>query len=160
MYRIGTGIDFHIFSTDKKLVLAGVEIDYKYGLLGHSDADVLTHAVIDSILGALALGDIGEHFSDKDDSYRDIDSFLLLEKVIFLMKEKNYRVVNIDLTLIGENPKIKEYKDKMKENLSIALEVEKTQINIKATTTEKMGDIGREKGLSALSSVLLRRNDE
>ena len=156
-FRIGQGFDVHRFAAGRKLFLGGVEIPFEMGLLGHSDADVLIHAMADALLGALALGDIGVHFPDNDQQYKDIDSKILLKKAYSLIKEKGYRVVNIDNTLMLEKPKVSKYSAEMKQVLSDILEIDTSQISIKATTMEKMGFVGRQEGVAATSIVLLER---
>ena len=146
--RVGTGFDVHQLTEGRKLILGGVEIPYCKGLLGHSDADVLVHAVMDALLGAAALGDIGKHFPDSDDQYRDISSLKLLAQVKKLLEENYYNIGNIDVTLIAQRPKISPYIDEMRNNLSEVLELDRTRINIKGTTTEKLGFTGREEGIA------------
>jgi len=153
--KIGMGYDVHAFSENRKLILGGIEIKYTRGLLGHSDADVLIHAINDAILGALGMGDIGLHFPDTDLRYKDISSLILLEKVITLMKNCNFKIVNCDNVLILEKPKIFPYFDLMRNKISPILEIEKGSFNIKATTTEGLGFCGREEGVAAQSIVLL-----
>lgn len=160
MIRIGQGLDFHRFSPGRRLILGGVEIDYPLGLAGHSDADVLLHCLSDGILGALSLGDIGEHYSDKDPRWKDLDSRIILEEVLALAKKKGYNLVNIDLTLIGEEPRLNPHKKIIKENLSQLTGLALDRINLKATTTETMGDLGRKEGLGALCVVLLERTKD
>jgi len=154
-YRIGFGIDFHQLSEGRDLWLGGIKIPHHKGALGHSDADVLLHAICDALLGALNLGDIGVHFPDTDPAYKNIDSKILLQKTKALVTQKKYRVVNIDSTICLETPKIKKYSDQMREIISKILEIEKDDISIKATTAEQMGFIGREEGLVAYATVLL-----
>lgn len=153
MIRIGQGIDFHTFETGRPMILGGVDFGLDYGLAGHSDADALLHALSDAILGALGLGDIGEHFPDSDDRYKGADSALLLTTVLGYMHARGFRLVNCDLTIIGEKPKINPMKERMRENLRQLLATE--HVNIKATTTEQMGAIGRGEGLCAMAIVLL-----
>jgi len=155
--RIGIGYDVHAFCENRKLVLGGIEIKYVRGLLGHSDADVLIHAINDAILGALGMGDIGLHFPDTDLRYKDISSIILLEKVITIMKNSNYRIIKCDSVLILEKPKIFPYFDLMRNKLSPIMEIEKSNFNIKATTTEGLGFCGREEGVAAQSIVLLEQ---
>jgi len=158
-YRIGQGFDVHEFSKDRKLYLGGVQIPHTAGLLGHSDADVLLHAICDSLLGALALGDIGIHFPNNDQKYSGIDSKELLRSVNSLIKGKGYTIVNIDSTLILEKPKIAQYIPEMQGVISGILEIEPSQVSIKATTSEKLGFTGREEGAVAQSIALLRKTD-
>ena len=153
--RIGHGYDVHRLVENRKLILGGVEIPHKTGLLGHSDADVLLHAVMDAIIGALALGDIGKHFPDNSSDFKDISSMKLLESTKALMDEKNAEIVNIDATLILQKPKIADYICSMRENISKILACDIDNINIKATTEEKLGFTGREEGVSAHAVVLL-----
>lgn len=153
--KIGTGYDLHRMEDGRKLVLGGVEIPYEKGLLGHSDADVIVHALMDAILGALSLGDIGKHFPDTDNRYLDISSMDLLANVRAMMQEAGYVIENADLTLMAEKPKIAPYIDNMREKLAFALETETGRISIKATTTEGIGLIGREEGMACQASVLL-----
>ena len=154
-FRIGHGYDVHRLVSDRALILGGVNIPHALGLLGHSDADVLIHAVMDSIIGALGLGDIGKHFPDTDEKYRGISSILLLKHVKSLMDGYFASVVNIDATLILQKPKIAPYIDEMRTNIADALGCDKSLINIKATTEEKLGFTGREEGVSAHSVALI-----
>lgn len=156
--RIGFGIDFHQLVEGRDLWIGGVKIPHHKGSLGHSDADVLLHAICDAMLGALALGDIGIHFPNTDPAYKDIDSKILLRQCHLLIQEKGYRIVNIDSSLCLEAPKIKPYTPQMQELIASILEVQLTDVSIKATTTEKMGFVGREEGLVAYATVLLERN--
>lgn len=156
--RIGFGIDFHQLVEGRDLWIGGVKIPHHKGSLGHSDADVLLHAICDAMLGALALGDIGIHFPNTDPAYKDIDSKVLLRHCNHLINEKGYRIVNIDSSLCLEAPKIKPYTGQMQELIASILKVQLTDVSIKATTTEKMGFVGREEGLVAYATVLLERN--
>lgn len=158
MYRIGSGIDFHQLVIGRDLWLGGVKIPHEKGSLGHSDADVLLHAICDAMLGALALGDIGMHFPDTSSEFKDIDSKILLQRTHDLIRQKGYKVVNIDSTVCLEAPKIKKYNLQMRETIASILHVSIDDISIKATTTEKMGFIGRKEGLVAYATVLLQRN--
>ena len=151
--RIGQGIDFHRFASGRKMIIGGIDLALDYGLLGHSDADVLLHALSDAILGALGLGDIGLHFPDTDTAFLGADSAVLLQQVLDLMRERGYEIVNADLTIIGQKPKIGPVRDRIVENLKQLTGTE--AINLKATTTETMGDIGRGEGLAAMAIVLL-----
>jgi 2-C-methyl-D-erythritol 2,4-cyclodiphosphate synthase len=153
--RIGHGYDVHRFAPQRKLILGGVEIPHEMGLLGHSDADVLTHALMDALLGAMALGDIGKHFPDTSADFKDINSLLLLEKVADLMKEKGYTLGNADCTIIAQAPKLAPYIDKMRENFANVLGCDISQINIKATTEEKLGFTGRKEGISSHAVCLI-----
>lgn len=154
-FRTGFGLDVHQFSDNRKLIIGGVEIPHSKGLEGHSDADVLLHAVSDALLGSLSLGDIGKHFPDTDDKYKNADSKLLLKNVYELIKNEGYRIGNADVMLALEKPKIAQYIPRMIEIISEILECEKSQISIKATTSEKMGFVGREEGAVAFATVLV-----
>ncbi|HNB80574.1 MAG TPA: 2-C-methyl-D-erythritol 2,4-cyclodiphosphate synthase [Chitinophagaceae bacterium] len=155
MYRIGQGVDFHQLCEGRDFFLGGIQIDYHRGALGHSDADVLLHALCDALLGAIAAGDIGTHFPDTDPKYKGIDSKILLKESYRLVQEKGYNLVNADCTLCLEKPKIKPYVSAMQECISGILEVSVQDVSIKATTTEKMGFVGREEGVMAHATVLL-----
>lgn len=157
MYRVGQSIDIHQLVPDRDLVLGGVKIDHAKGLLGYSDADVLTHAIIESILGALGLGDIGTHFSDTDPQYAGISSLVLLEKTYVMMKERGYTINNLDAIIIAEQPKMAPYISVMKRNISRVLHCSNKDVNIKATRGEKMGYIGRGEGIQAQSIVMLKK---
>lgn len=147
--RIGHGYDVHRLAEGRKLIIGGVEIPYEKGLLGHSDADVLLHAVMDALLGAAALGDIGKHFPDTDEKYKDADSLKLLRYVGKIIYNKGYRISNIDATIIAERPKMAPYIEKMRSNISDTLEIDIDCVNIKATTEEGLGFTGRGEGISA-----------
>ena len=147
--RVGTGFYVHRFETGRNLILGGVKIPYENGLAGHSDADVLLHALMDALLGAAALGDIGVHFPDTDDRYKGISSLILLSKVRELLNENFYSIGNVDITVIAQKPKISPYTEEMKSNISSVLKIEKNRINIKGTTTEKLGFTGRGEGIAA-----------
>lgn len=153
--RIGHGYDVHRLTENRKLILGGVEVPYKFGLFGHSDADALIHAVIDALLGASGLGDIGKHFPDTNPEYKNISSLKLLEYVCKLLKEKNYKIENIDVTIIAQCPKLLPYIDKMKNSVSAACGIDLNQINIKATTEEGLGFTGEGKGISAHAVCLI-----
>ena len=155
--RIGIGYDVHQLCENRKLILGGVEIPFERGLLGHSDADVLIHAVMDAILGALGLGDIGKHFPDQDPAYCGISSVKLLERVIQLMKQEGFKIGNVDAVVIAQRPKIGPYFPAMKAILADAMECEAGQINLKATTEEKLGFTGREEGMAAEAVCLLEK---
>ncbi|CAN5653209.1 2-C-methyl-D-erythritol 2,4-cyclodiphosphate synthase [soil metagenome] len=155
MFRIGFGNDIHKLISGKPLILGGVKIPAEKGATGHSDADVLTHAITDAILGALALGDIGSHFSDKDARWKDTDSFVFLKHTVEVMKEKGFRVVNVDSTISLEKPKLRPFIDKMRENLAKILEIKPDYISIKAKTGEGLGEVGKEKAIKAEAVVLL-----
>lgn len=159
-FRIGSGVDFHQLKEGRELWLGGILIPHHKGAIGHSDADVLLHAICDAILGALALGDIGKHFPDTDERYKNIDSKILLQHTAALMRERGYRVVNVDSTLILQAPKIAAYVPSMCETIAKILEVSLEDVSIKATTAEKLGFVGREEGVQAFSTVLLNRVDE
>ena len=156
-FRIGSGIDFHQLVEGRDFWLGGVKIAHNKGALGHSDADVLLHAICDAILGAACLGDIGVHFPDTDASLKNIDSKILLKKTGDLIRERGYKIVNIDSTLCLQAPKIKEYVPLMQAAIASVLSLEITDVSIKATTTEKMGFVGREEGLVAYATVLLEK---
>ncbi len=156
-FRIGQGVDFHQLVEGRDLWLGGVKIPHMKGALGHSDADVLLHAICDAMLGALALGDIGTHFPDTSSEFKNIDSKILLQRSYELVRDKGYKLVNIDSTLCLEKPKIKPYVDDMRKVISGIVELSITDVSIKATTTETMGFVGREEGLVAYASVLLQK---
>lgn len=156
-YRIGSGIDFHQLISGRELWIGGVKIPHTKGALGHSDADVLLHAVCDAMLGALALGDIGIHFPNTDMRYKNIDSKILLAHTYELIKGKGYKIVNVDSTLCLEEPKIKPYVAQMQQVIATILNIEVADVSVKATTTEKMGFAGREEGLMATATVLLNK---
>lgn len=158
--RIGIGYDVHAFAKDRKLVIGGVRIPYGEGLQGHSDADVLIHAVMDGLLGAMGCGDIGMLFPDTDMRYKDADSRVLLRQVAELMKSKKYRLVNLDAVIIAQNPKMSPYIEEMKQNLSLDLETDISNINIKATTTEHLGFEGRGEGIAAQAACLLENQEK
>ena len=153
--RIGHGYDVHRLVEGRKLILGGVEVPHTLGLLGHSDADVLTHAVMDSLLGAAALGDIGRHFPDTDPAYAGADSLKLLDHVVELLEKKGYRVGNVDATILAQKPKLAPYIEKMRDNLAARMKVEPDQVNVKATTEEKLGFTGAEEGIAAHAVALL-----
>ena len=158
-FRIGFGYDVHKFADNRKLILGGVEIHYEKGLLGHSDADVLLHAICDAILGALALGDIGIHFPNSDPKYKDADSKLLLNHVYYLMKDFHYEVENIDSTILLEAPKLMSYIPEMRKVIANILNITVDQVSVKATTTEGLGFIGHNEGCAAQAVVLLTKKD-
>ncbi len=157
MYRIGSGIDFHQLVTGRDLWLGGIKIPHSKGALGHSDADVILHAICDALLGALALGDIGTHFPDTASEFKDIDSKILLQRSYNLVCSKGYSLVNVDASLCLELPKIKPYVLQMQEVIAGILKVDISDVSIKATTTERMGFVGREEGLVAYATVLLQK---
>lgn len=154
-FRIGTGVDFHQLITGRELWIGGVKIPHYQGALGHSDADVLLHAMCDAMLGAACLGDIGIHFPDTSDEFRDIDSKILLQKSFNLVKNAGYSIVNIDSTICLEEPKIKSYIPIMQQAIATILSLRVNDVSIKATTTEKMGFVGREEGLMAYATILI-----
>ncbi len=154
-FRIGQGTDIHRLVEGRRLVLAGVEIPWEKGLLGHSDADVVCHAVSNALLGAIGEGDIGRHFPDSDPRYKGASSVELLRVVMGMVKTKGFRVGNVDLTVLAERPKLGPYREEMRKNLAAVLEVTPEDVNIKATTGEKMGFVGREEGIMAEAVVLL-----
>lgn len=153
--RIGIGYDVHQLVEGRKLIVGGVEIPHEKGLLGHSDADVLVHAIMDAILGALGEGDIGRHFPDSSQEFKDAHSMILLSKVYEYMVQKGYRIGNIDAVIIAQRPKMAPYIDEMKTKIASVLHTQKEKVNIKATTTEKLGPEGREEGMTSQSVVLL-----
>jgi 2-C-methyl-D-erythritol 2,4-cyclodiphosphate synthase len=155
--RIGMGYDVHQLGTDRKLILGGVEIPYDQGLIGHSDADVLLHAITDALIGALALGDIGKLFPDTDQQYSNIDSRILLRKTWQIIKDKGYLIGNIDSTICAQKPKLQAYIPQMRCNIAQDLECELDRVSVKATTEEKMGISGSEKGMTAYAVVLLEK---
>jgi 2-C-methyl-D-erythritol 2,4-cyclodiphosphate synthase len=157
--RIGIGYDVHQLVEGRKLILGGVEIEHEKGLLGHSDADVLVHSLMDAILGAMAEGDIGKHFPDTDQSYKDISSLILLGRVKNIMRSKGYRLVNADCVVAAQRPKLAPHIDKMRVNIAEVLETSPDNIGIKATTTEWLGFEGREEGISAQAVCLIEKMD-
>ena len=156
-FRIGNGYDIHALGEGLPLVLGGVKIPHTKGCIAHSDGDVLLHALCDALLGALALGDIGQHFPDTSEEFRGIDSRKLLERVVAMVRGAGWQVVNADLTLLAQKPKIAPYVPKMREAIAPILGVDLSRVSVKATTTEKLGAIGREEGISAYAVVLLGR---
>ena len=155
MYRTGIGFDVHTLAEDRLLIIGGVQIPNQKGLLGHSDADVLVHAVMDAVLGALALGDTGQHFPDTDAEFKDANSMELLRHVQCLVEEKDYVCTNLDSIIMAEKPKMAPYLMEMRANLGSALKIKMEQVSIKATTSERLGVIGREEGIAAQAIVLL-----
>ncbi len=153
--RVGLGIDVHAFAKNRKLILGGVEIPYIFGLEGHSDADVLLHAICDALLGAATLGDIGKHFPNTDKKYKDISSLVLLKEVNQLLTARNVIIQNIDATLIAEKPKLLPYIELMRKNIAETLKISIDKISIKATTSEKLGFTGREEGIAAFAIALI-----
>jgi 2-C-methyl-D-erythritol 2,4-cyclodiphosphate synthase len=155
--RIGFGVDFHQLQEGRDLWIGGVKIPHQKGAFGHSDADVLLHAICDALLGAVCLGDIGEHFPDTSPEYKNIDSKILLKKTYELMKAEDYGIINIDTVLCLQSPKIKPYISSMQETIAGILFLQPKDVSIKATTTERMGFVGREEGLMAYATVLLQK---
>lgn len=160
MMRIGHGYDVHRFENGRRLILGGVQIPYPQGLAGHSDADVLTHAVMDALLGAAGLGDIGMHFPDTDDRFEGINSLILARETVALVQDAGYCICNIDSTLIAQAPKLSPYLPQMRKALSQALQINTNQINIKATTEEHLGFTGRKEGIAAHAVCLLERTNQ
>ncbi len=160
MMRIGHGFDVHRLVPDRPLILGGVTIPYKYGLLGHSDADALLHAVCDAILGAFGLGDIGRYFPDTDAAYQGIDSILLLEQVIGMAQARGFRVSNLDTTIVAQRPRLAPYVAEMTANLAKACQVPSGAVNVKATTTEQLGYAGRGEGICAYAVVLMAATEK
>jgi 2-C-methyl-D-erythritol 2,4-cyclodiphosphate synthase len=156
MFRVGIGYDVHRLEKGYSLIIGGVEIPFEKGLKGHSDADVLVHAICDAILGALALGDIGEHFPDSDERYKRISSLVLLSEVNEKIKSSGYRVENVDSIVVAQKPKLSPYKFQMRKNIAEVLKIPVDRVSVKATTTEKLGFEGRSEGISAQAVVLLR----
>ena len=160
MIRIGTGYDVHRLTQDRKLILGGVEIEYEFGLLGHSDADVLVHAIMDALLGAAALGDIGKLFPDTDNSYKGADSIELLKKVKAVLDNHLYSIVNIDSTIVAQKPKLSPHIDLMRQNIADALQINIDCVSVKATTTEKLGFEGEGLGISSQAVCLIKTKGE
>lgn len=157
MFRIGHGYDVHKLVEDRKLILGGVDVPYEKGLLGHSDADVLVHAVCDALLGAAALGDIGKHFPDTDAQYKNADSLILLKEVCRLVRKKGYEIGNIDATVIAQRPKLASFIPEMRNNIASACAIDPDLVNVKATTEEKLGFTGEGLGISAHSVALINK---
>ncbi|MBO6523393.1 MAG: 2-C-methyl-D-erythritol 2,4-cyclodiphosphate synthase [Balneolaceae bacterium] len=155
--RIGYGFDIHQLAEGRKLILGGMEIPFEKGLLGHSDADVLLHAITDALLGALALGDIGQHFPDTDPEHKDADSRALLKYCYELVKERGYHLSNLDATIVAERPKLMPHLSQIRKIIATDLQVDLNQVSVKATTSEKMGFVGREEGISATAVVLIEK---
>lgn len=156
--RVGSGYDVHKLVEGRKLILGGVEIPFEKGLLGHSDADVLLHAIMDALLGAAALGDIGRHFPDNDDTYKGISSMILLHKVLYLLKKENYCIINIDATIVAQKPKLAYYIESMEKNIADALEIEKNCVNVKATTEERLGFTGAGLGIAVQAVCMIEKS--
>lgn len=159
MFRIGQGFDVHAFEEGRPLIIGGITIPHTKGLIGHSDADVLLHTVTDAALGAIGKVDIGTHFPDTDDAFKDADSAILLEKVWAMVKEEGYRLGNIDCTIIAQRPKMAPYIGEIRERVAELLEADLSQVNVKATTTERLGFPGREEGIAAMATILLMKNE-
>ncbi len=157
MYRIGHGYDVHKLTEERKLILGGVDVPFEKGLLGHSDADVLVHAVCDAILGAAALGDIGKHFPDTDMKYKNADSLVLLETVCSLIRENGYEICNIDSTVIAQRPKLASFIPQMRQNIARTCGLSVDLVNVKATTEEKLGFTGEGLGISAHSVTIIKK---
>lgn len=157
MLRIGNGYDVHVLTEGRKLILGGVEIPHTKGVLGHSDGDVLVHAIMDAMLGALALGDIGQHFPDTDMQYKNIDSMVLLSKVKELIYSKGYKIINLDSIIVLQKPKVKPYIEAMRKRIAEVLEIEGDQVSVKATTEEKLGFTGDESGVKSYCVILLEK---
>lgn len=155
--RIGLGYDIHKLVEGRKLILAGLEVDHDRGLLGHSDADVVVHALIDAILGAMGMGDIGQHFPDNDMKYKDADSMQLLEKIVYMMECENYQIVNVDINVIAQSPKLSKYRESMRVNLAKYLKVDRGDVNIKFKTKEELDAVGEKLGMEAHAIVLLQK---
>jgi 2-C-methyl-D-erythritol 2,4-cyclodiphosphate synthase len=156
--RVGFGYDVHSFVSGRPLILGGIKIPYLFGLKGHSDADVLIHAICDALLGAIAEGDIGRHFPDTDPQYRNIKSTILLKKVVAKAREKGFHPLNIDATVVAQKPKLSDIIPRMVKEISDVLEIERERVNIKATTTEGLGFTGREEGIAAYAVALVEEN--
>lgn len=155
MFRIGQGFDIHKLVENRKLIIGGVEIEHNKGLLGHSDADVLIHAIIDSLLGALALGDIGTHFPDSDPKYKNIDSVILLKQTLEIISQWSYKINNIDTTILAQEPKLKPYIPQIQNKLAEIMQIEEDKISVKAKTMEEQDSVGEKKSIAAQSVVLL-----
>ncbi|MEL6500074.1 MAG: 2-C-methyl-D-erythritol 2,4-cyclodiphosphate synthase [Cyanobacteria bacterium J06631_6] len=158
--RIGNGYDIHQLAADRPLILGGIKIPHTLGLLGHSDADVLTHAIMDALLGALGLGDIGHYFPPSDPKWKGADSMLLLEQVISIIQSQGWQIGNVDSTVVAEQPKLKPHLKSMRSSLARTMQVKPEQISVKATTNEKLGPVGREEGICAYAVVLLIRQSD
>ncbi|MEE9448734.1 MAG: 2-C-methyl-D-erythritol 2,4-cyclodiphosphate synthase [Ignavibacteriaceae bacterium] len=152
-YRTGIGFDVHAFTKGRKLILGGIEIPFEKGLAGHSDADAVLHAVTDALLGSLALGDIGKHFPDSDNKYKNADSSFFLIEAYKLVKEKDYSLSNVDVVIALQQPKLSPYIQRMRENIASMINAEMEQVSLKATTTERLGFVGREEGIAAFATV-------
>ena len=159
-YRVGHGYDVHRFGEGEFIILAGIKIPYHHGFIAHSDGDVLIHSLCDALLGSVAEGDIGQHFPDTDEQYKNIDSGILLKQCDDILKQKNYAIVNIDITIIAQSPKMSPYIQAMRQQLSEVLTISIAQINIKATTTEKLGFTGRQEGIAVHTVVMVYSTTE
>ncbi len=160
MIRTGIGVDSHRLEPGRPLVLGGVDIPHEEGLAGHSDADVLTHAIIDALLGAAALGDIGQHFPDTDERFRDADSIALLRVVVGRLEERGFRIVHVDSSVVMERPKLAPYRDAIRDSLAATLDISVAHVSIKATTGERMGFVGRGEGVAAMAVATVERPEE
>ena len=158
--RVGSGFDVHRLTHDRELILCGVKIPFEKGLLGHSDADVALHALMDAMLGAAAMGDIGRHFPDSEDRYKGISSMKLLNETSRLIRDAGYKVGNIDITIMAQRPKMLPYISQMRENIASALGIRQDNVNVKATTTERLGFVGREEGIAAEAVCILTKGKE
>lgn len=156
-FRVGLGYDVHPFQKGRKLILGGIEIPFEKGLKGHSDADALLHAITDALLGAVSLGDIGQHFPDTDPAFQNADSTILLKESYLLVQKKGFSIENIDSTVVAEKPKLSQYIPNIRKHISGALSCDESQVSVKATTNEKMGFVGREEGIAVHAVVLLKR---
>ena len=156
-YRIGHGYDVHRFGEGDFIILAGIKIPHNHGFIAHSDGDVLIHSLCDALLGSIAAGDIGQHFPDTDEQYKNIDSSILLEKINQLLKQAQFLIANIDISIVAQTPKMSPHIQSMRQHLADVLNIAKTQINIKATTTEKLGFTGRQEGIAVHSVVMVYR---
>lgn len=159
MYRIGNGIDFHklVMEPFRPLILGGVEIETEYALLGHSDADIILHSIGDALLGAMSLGDIGEHFPDTDPEYKGMNSAKIIEKCIELMESRHFKICNIDITMVAEKPKIAPFRDQIRQSIANILKIPTIDVSLKATTSEGLGSLGRAEGIMVFSTVLLEK---
>ncbi len=158
-YRVGFGYDVHQLVKGRALILGGVDIPFERGLIGHSDADVLAHAIGDALLGAAALGDIGRHFPDTDEKYREVDSLWLLQQIVMRIAEAGYEIGNVDATVVAQRPKLAPHIDAMRQRLSAALGIDRNGVSVKATTSERLGFMGREEGIAAHAVVLIVTNN-
>ncbi|MFQ5673558.1 MAG: 2-C-methyl-D-erythritol 2,4-cyclodiphosphate synthase [Nitrospinales bacterium] len=160
MFRIGNGYDVHRLVKERKLVLGGVEIPHVAGLDGHSDADALLHAICDAVLGACGAGDLGRHFPDSDPKWKNVSSLLLLKKVGDICRQRRFQIVNTDAIVVAQKPRLAPFIDQMKTNIAAALDIPADQVNVKATTTETLGFVGREEGIAAYAVAMLRENND